>query len=111
MMKNNIVRPHVVMENKHNGMNAIKLTESPYSGIIISYGKVAFEEVGDSLRIKFDYEVHDTANVQYDKQELEQYLGDLLQELIIYGIHNNDLTYTGGIDENRTGDPIEPDSQ
>jgi hypothetical protein len=111
MMTNNLVRPHVVLENKHNGMNAIKLTESPYSGIIFSYGRVGFEEVDDSLKIMFDYEIHQNNNVEYDKQEFEQYLGDFLQELIVYGIQNNDLTYTGGVDENRTGDPIEPDSQ
>ena len=42
----------------------------------------------------------------------ETYIGDILQELIHEGIEKNSLTYTGGIDnENRTGDPIEPDSQ
>lgn len=111
MMKNNILRPHKVLENTHNGCQAIKLTETPYSGIIISYGAVSFDEVGDHIKLKFDYEVHDDAGIEYDKQELEQYLGDFLQELIVWGIHNNDLTYTGGVDENRTGDPIEPDSE
>jgi hypothetical protein len=39
-------------------------------------------------------------------------LGDFLKDLIIFGIQENNLTYTGGIDdENRTGDPIEPDTQ
>ena len=106
------MRGHVVMENKHNGNHALKLTDPPYSGIIFSYGKVEFEEVGDTLKIKFVYDVHDDAGIDYDEVEFEKYLGDFLQELIYYGIEQNDITYTGGVDdENRTGDPIEPDSQ
>ena len=107
-----ILRPHVVMENSQNGIQAIKLTEEPYSGIIFTYGKVEFIEDGDKLRIKFDYDVHDNAGKDCESKEFEQYLGDFLQELIVWGVVNNDITYTGGIDnENRTGDLIEPDSQ
>jgi hypothetical protein len=41
----------------------------------------------------------------------EKHIGDVLQDLIHKGIEENNITYTGGVDENRTGDPIEPDSQ
>jgi len=105
------MRGHVVMENKHNGNRAIKLTDKPYEGIIFSYGAVSFEEVDDHLKIKFDYDIHNDAGYDLVKEEFEQYLGDFLQELIRYGLENNELIYTGGIDENRTGDPIEPDTQ
>ena len=110
-MNNPILRPHVVLEHKHNGLHAIKLTEEPYRGIIFSYGKVQFIEEGDVVRLKYDYDIHDDAGVEYVKEELEKYLGDFLMELIVWGVHENSLTYTGGVDENRTGDPIEPDSQ
>ena len=111
MNPNNILRPHVVLENKHNGMHAIKLTEEPYSGIIFTYGKVEFKEQADNLNIGFEYEILDNAGRNFVKEDLEQYLGDFLQELIVYGVAQNNLTYTGGVDENRTGDPIEPDSE
>ena len=103
--------PFVVLRSKKGENDRIKLTEGQYSGIIFSYGKVEFEEVGDTLKIKFVYDVHDDAGIDYDEAEFEKYLGDFLQELIYYGIEQNDITYTGGVDENRTGDPIEPDSQ
>ena len=35
---------YVVVENKHTGFDAIKLLDEPFSGIIISYGKIEFEE-------------------------------------------------------------------
>ena len=109
-MKN---KPYVVVENTQ-GFDAIKLTENPFDGIIYTYGKVSFEEdeLNDKLKIHFDYEILDYANkVLTDTKPFEQYIGDILQELIHEGIENNNLTYAGGIDENRTGDPIEPDSQ
>jgi len=108
-----VLRPHKVLEHKHNGQQAIKLTEEPYSGIIFSYGKVEFDVNDDETecKIKFDYDVHDTAGKDVKTEAFHQYLGDFLQELIIWGVQNNDLTYTGGVDENRTGDLSEPDSQ
>ena len=105
---------YAVVENKKNGIDAIKLLDEPFSGIIISYGKVEFEEdeANDKLHLKFEYHIHDKANKQFtDMKPFEKFLGDLLQQLIHEGIRDNSLTYTGGIDENRTGDPIEPDSQ
>ena len=115
------LKEHVVVENKNNpNLHAIKLLEEPYSGIIFSYGGVSFDKiVGDGgeehVNMKFEYDVHEWAGhdlSQKQKAEFECYLGDFLRDLIIYGIQENNITYTGGIDdENRTGDPIEPDSQ
>ena len=106
---------YVVVENKYTGYDAIKLLDEPFSGIIISYGKVEFEEddANDTLKLKFEYDIHDKAGKDFkDLKPFEKYLGDLLQQLIHEGLKENNLTYTGGIDnENRTGDPIEPDSQ
>ena len=105
---------YVVVENRQSGLDAIKLLEEPFSGIIYSYGKVSFDEDEENfkLTIKFDYEILDNAGKEFsDPKPFENYIGDILQELIHIGIQENSLTYTGGVDENRTGDPIEPDSQ
>lgn len=104
----------VTVENRKNGMDAIKLLEEPFSGIIYSYGRVSFEEdeANDRLKMSFEYEIHDKNGKEFtDFKPFEKYIGDLLQEMIHQGIAENSLTYTGGVDENRTGDPIEPDSQ
>lgn len=106
---------YVTVQNRRNGMDAIKLLDEPFSGIIFTYGRVEFEEdeANDQLRIKFEYEILDKNSKEFsDPKPFEKYIGDLLQELIHKGIEENNLTYTGGVDnENRTGDLIEPDSQ
>ena len=100
-------KTYVVLESKYNGKEAIKLTSEPYSGIIFSYGKVSFNEVDEQLRLAFEYEIHDNANKGFDKRIFEQYLGELLEQLIYEGIEKNSLVYTGGVDENRTEDSDE----
>jgi hypothetical protein len=106
---------YVTVQNRKDGMDAIKLLDEPFSGIIFTYGRVSFEEdrTNDHLKINFEYEILDDNSKKFsDTKPFEKYIGDLLQELIHKGIEENNLTYTGGIDnENRTGDLIEPDSQ
>lgn len=101
-----------VLENKHNGMHAIKLTDGPFEGIIYTYGKVEFDEdeSNDRVHLKFEYEVIDYANKGLtDMKPFETYIGKILEELIHQGIQENNLTYTGGIDENRTKDSEQSD--
>jgi hypothetical protein len=107
-------KPYVVMENRHNGLQAIKLTEDPFSGIMYTYGKVSFDEDAENntATINFEYEVLDWAHKEMlDLVPLEKILGDILQELIHEGIKENNLTYTGGteIDANRTKDSEQSD--
>ena len=92
------MRAHKLVENKHTATQAIQLMEDPYNGMIVRYDEVKFEEdkVNDELCIKFEYDILDDADLDYNTEELEQYLGDFLQELIIHGLENNDITYTGG---------------
>ena len=112
---------YITVESKTTGLEAIKLLEDPYSGIIFTYGKVSFkeDEANDHLKIKFNYDIlHDPAAAPnndrkgFVKEEFEQYIGDLLQELLHEELAKNNVTYTGGVDdENRTGDIIESDSE
>ena len=112
---------YATVQSKTTGLDAIKLLEEPYSGIIFTYGKVSFDvdEAKDHLKIKFDYDIlHDplaspnNARGGFVEEEFQQYIGDLLQELLHQEIEKNNVTYTGGIDdENRTGDIIESDSE
>ena len=105
------VRPHALVESKTDGLQAIKLLEEPYSGIIFSYGKVTFDadEENDTLHLKFEYDIHDRANKVFDETVFENYLGDFLQELIHDGIEKNSIAYTGGVDENRPEDSEQSD--
>lgn len=101
------MKQFVVVENKRTGSDAIKLTSEPYSGIIYSYGKVEFvpDETNSTLHLKFEYDVLDYVGKQFDLKIFEQYIGDILTDLIHEGIAANSISYTGGVDENRTKDP------
>lgn len=106
-------KPYIVVENKINGNDAIKLTEYPWEGIIYTYGKIMFEEdeINSVLHLKFDYEILDNNSKGFaDKTLFEQYIGNILQDLIQEGVKNNSLTYTGGVDENRAEDSKQSDS-
>ena len=52
MKLNNL--PVVTVKSNSDGLEALKLTEEPFAGIIYTYGKVSFEE-GDALKINFEY--------------------------------------------------------
>jgi hypothetical protein len=104
---------YVVVESKQAGLEAIKLTEGAFEGIIYTYGKVSFDEdeANDKVHIHFEYDILDYNNKGLtDKAPFEQYIGDILQELIHEGIERNNLTYTGGVDENRNEDSEQSDS-
>ena len=104
---------YVVVESKQDGLQAIKLTEGAFEGIIYTYGKVSFDEdeSNDKIHLRFDYDILDYNNKGLsNKEPFETYIGDILQELIYEGIRENNLTYTGGVDENRTKDSEQSDS-
>lgn len=105
--------PIVVMESKSTGMQAIKLTEGAFEGIIYTYGKVEFneDEENDKIHLSFEYEILDMNNKGLtDLKPFEIYIGKILEELIHIGIAENNISYTGGVDENRTEDPEQSDS-
>lgn len=91
---------HVVLEHKYSGTQGIKLLEEPYKNMIISFSKVEFEEDCDleTMHIKYNYEIHDSADCEYSKLDLEQYLGDFIMDLLEDGLKNHDIIYSGGVD-------------
>lgn len=105
-MKNDDL-PIKVVESSTTGLQALKLTEGAYEGIIYTYGKVEFDEdeANDKVYIKFEYDILDQAGKGLtDKAPFEKYIGDILTEMIHRGVADNSLVYTGGVDENRTKD-------
>jgi len=106
---------HVIVESHSDkGLSAIKLTDAPYAGIVFSYGKVQFPEdvlEEEKCVISFDYDVYDNAGIEYNVDEFEKYIGDFLIELIVHQLSNNDITYTGGIDDDNTDYIEQSDTQ
>jgi hypothetical protein len=103
-MSEHLAKPYILVENRKTGHDAIKLTSGPFQGIIYSYGKVKFEEQHDDIcKLNFEYEVHNN-QIEYNKEEFEFYIGELLQFIMAEELQRNNITYTGGIDENRNED-------
>lgn len=85
-------------------IHAIQFNESPYKGMIFSYGGIKLEEdeVYDELHVKFEYEIHQQPEEEYDQEVLEAYLGDFLVYLIGKQLEEQSLVYAGGSDEGFT---------
>ena len=92
---------YVAVESKYTGIDAIKILEEPFSGIVFTFGKVSLneDEENDKLHINFEYEIQDMGNKEItDMSPFETYIGLILQELLIKGVQDNSLVYTGGSD-------------
>ena len=75
----------------------VKLEDSPFTGIIVQYGKVSFDnldaaEAADKIVLNFDYEILDAAGIEYNTESLEMYLGDVLQDIIAFEIRRKSLS-------------------
>ena len=104
--------PIQLLESRTEGLQAIKLLEEPFEGIIYTYGKVSMDadEENNKLKLAFEYEILDYNDKTLVKMEpFETYIGKILEELIHQGIEENSITYTGGVDENRTENSNESD--
>ena len=101
--------PVKYMQNHKSGLQALKLTEEPYKGIMFTFGKVWFEERDDSMACNFEYNIIDDCDKEIDMAAFENYISKILDQMIRQGIKDNSLVYTGGVDENRTKDSDESD--
>lgn len=104
--------PIQILESRKDGLQAIKLLEEPFEGIIYTYGKVKLDadESKGELKIAFEYEILDYNDKKLVKMDpFESYIGKILEELLHQGVADNSITYTGGVDENRTKDSDESD--
>ena len=102
--------PFVVLRSKKGENDRIKLTEGPYAGIIYSYGSVGFEEDGDTLKLKFEYDIHENPVGFVDRNKFKNHIGDILIDLLEENLLKNNVVYTGGTDENRTTNSEQFDS-
>lgn len=92
-------KPYRVLSASQDGMDKIILTESPYEGIIYTYGKVELvpDYEADNLTIRFEYTIIDNNDVDIAESEFRGYIGFILEDMLLEGIAENTLTYIGGI--------------
>ena len=103
------MKPYKILEEDHEGLYHILLTEGEYKGIIYTYGRVRLLEDEDVLRIQFEYDIHENPVGKLDPIQFRNHIGDILVEMLEENLLKNNLVYTGGVDENRTKDFNESD--
>ena len=76
-------------------------TEGKYEGVKIVLGAVKFVEntEQDNCTLKYNYDIIDGMIEESDKKDFDTYIGDTLMQMLSDGVKNNDLVYTGGVDE------------
>ena len=81
---------------------SIEYTDGKYAGIKIILGAVKLEESReqDNCTLKYDYDIIEGIVEDSDKKEFDNYIGDTLMQMLSDGVKNNDLVYSGGVDEN-----------
>jgi hypothetical protein len=81
---------------------SIEYTEGKYAGIKIVLGGVKLEENAeqDNCTLKYNYDIIEGIVADSDKKEFDTYIGDTLMQMLSDGVKNNDLVYSGGVDEN-----------
>ena len=77
----------------------IKFLEGPYTGTIFKYGKVKFKEENNQVYLLFRYDVLESTVMKPSKMEKDQdvknYLGDLLVEIMSANIEQDIIDETG----------------
>lgn len=76
-----------------NDAPCLGVTLSKYPDTVFVIGKVAFEEVDDVLKLRYNYDVVE-GPTPTNKQEFETAIGDMILDYI--NKNTNDLIYTGG---------------
>mgnify|MGYP003128425787 CR=1 FL=1 len=64
-------------------IGALKITEGVYEGLLYQYGEVNFNERDDGqMEVKFRYNMIENPNELEENQDMVNYMGDILVELL-----------------------------
>ena len=80
---------------------SVRLTEGKFAGVKYVLGKTELieDKVKDNLTLKYHYDIIESKVEDSDKSEFETLIGDVLMQMLSDGVKNNDLVYSGGVDE------------
>ena len=64
-------------------IGAIKIIEGDYAGLLYQYGEVTFNERDDGqMEVKFRYNMIENPNELEENQDMKNFMGDILVELL-----------------------------
>ena len=83
-MSNKIKKIWELTDSKENPqIGAIKINEGDYSGLLYQYGEVNFNEREDGqMEVKFKYNIIENPNDMNENQDMMNFMGDILVELL-----------------------------
>jgi len=81
---------------------SIAISEGKFAGVKYVLGKTELIENkdNDNLTLKYHYDIIESKIEDSDIPEFETLIGDILMQMLSDGVKNNDLVYSGGVDEN-----------
>ena len=90
-------KKYVFAQRDTDDYSCIKLTEGKFSDIIYSYTKVQFaseENAQGKLPLKFTYDIKKNPNnIDTDKEDFRQYIGDILIEVMEEQLENGTINF------------------
>ena len=95
------------VEKPSSDFFALKVLQSPQTGVIYTYGRVKLQEdeANDTLKLKYDFKIDEVPD-GLKKTDLEEsndfknFIGDILVELLEEKIYNDKLTNADTQDDN-----------
>jgi hypothetical protein len=83
-MSNKIKKIWELTDSKENPqIGAIKINDGEFSGLVYQYGEVNFNEREDGqMEVKFKYNLIDNPNDMEENQDMMNFMGDILVELL-----------------------------
>ena len=92
-MLNEIQKPFEFeyVENTQVDKLGIKITSGEFSGLVVSFGQIAFDEDLSECVMRFDYDIEVGEVSEHSKQILEQALGDVIVYTLTQAAKENKL--------------------
>ena len=83
-MSNKIKKIWELTDSKENPqIGAIKINDGEFSGLVYQYGEVNFNEREDGqMEVKFKYNIIENPNDMKENQDMMNFMGDILVELL-----------------------------
>ena len=97
----------VEMEYKGRPVYAVEFLKIPFCGIMVVYDRVELIPHEDHAVLSFDYEVVRHIPGSWTEEQLEQYAGEILEEILEQQAQKGELVFANGTDENRENAIIE----
>lgn len=87
-----------ICDSTENGICPIEITNGKFKGIKYAYGRVAVEELKDTAKLSFEYDIFEGDITESTTEEFKKLTGDILLDILNEQLKNNEVIYTGGTD-------------